>query len=269
MLKIKGTLKFLSVVALFAGLTACGGGGGSDSSSQVSNTPTTAGSGSTITSADSGTTQGTINYLNYRSFLASMNDKTWALPTVAANVTYNATSKAGSIQFPILGGTELVSTTDGYATTTWTGPMTKGLYNYNGNVLVGCNTNAAIATEATQVLVSTSMERVKEMAKFDALNGYTFDVTDCSQTTQVQTLKFNTDGTVTMALATANTVLTENQKNNFLIPESFGGVLVNGKYFGGHVYRYNKDGVNKYAIVLQTTTGNFTSQYRYMIAVQR
>jgi hypothetical protein len=263
----KGMAKPACLLAIIAGLAACGGGADSKSRSGPNTyKETTAGSGSTVADAETAVSQGTITYANYRLWNTPMTDQAWALPSVIAAVDFNAAAKAGSIKFAAANGNQVISTSDGYATVTWAGPFASGVYQFHGNLLVGCNASAAVATEATEIFVSTSLQRVVGAAPLDDLNGYTFDVLDCSGT-QGDTLKFNTDGTLTMSFA--KSALSQNQKINLLNPETFGGALVDNKYHGGHVFRFGRNGVTRYAIAMQIATGNFNSRYRYLLAVQR
>lgn len=244
-------------------LTACGGGGGGDDPAAYQ--ATTAGAGSTVAAADVAANQATIRYAQYRTATTA----NWAMPTITATVNFNTTSKSGSIQFPLTDGTQLVSTTDGYATASWTGPFTAGAYRFNGNLLMGCNGNAS-ANESTQVFASSSLVRLQEAQPLDALHGVTFDVFDCSLLPQSkgETLKINADGTLTMSMA--KSVASQDSMINMLNPEKWGGALIDGVYYGGHAYRYGSNGSNKYAIVLQTRAVTATgSVYHYLLAVQR
>jgi hypothetical protein len=243
-------------------LTACGGGETDPSAYKE----TTTGAGSTVLSAEVPATQATIRYAQYQASTTN----NWTLPVVSATVNFNPTSKSGSIQFPLLGGTELVSTADAYATVSWTGPLTAGAYRFNGNLLMGCNSSASPA-EASQVFASSSLERLQDAKPLDALHGITFDLFDCSllQQSKVETLKINADGTLYMS--TTKSVASENDMINMLNPEKWGGALIDSTYYGGHAFRYGINGVNKYAIVLQTrtTSSNADSVYHYRLAVQR
>ena len=151
-----------------------------------------------------------------------------------------------------------------------------GLYKLNGNILVGCYTNATNNAEKTQVFISSSLTRVKD-GYIDDMNGTTFDLIDCStfENGKVETLKLNADGA--MSLSTANTSIPKNQVFDMLNPEKgFGGALINDNsagtgYYAGHAFKYGVNGVTKYAIVIQTSAGNFTAgaSYHYLLAVQR
>jgi hypothetical protein len=99
-------MKYFYVAAMCAGLTACGGGssdGGSDPVTQ----PTT----------PSAEVTGTIQYTQYQATNTPMGDKAFATTTLSASAAFNASSKEGSIQFPVLNGSEVVSTKDGGITT--------------------------------------------------------------------------------------------------------------------------------------------------------
>jgi hypothetical protein len=243
-------------------LTACGGSA-SDPSAYTATKP---GAGSTVFSAEVTAAQATIRYAQYQASATS----NWTLPVVSATVNFNPASKTGTIQFPLMERTELVSTTDAYATVAWTGPLTAGAYRFNGNLLMGCNPSASSA-EASQVFASSSLERLQDAQPLDALHGITFDLFDCSllQQSKAETLKINADGTLSMSIT--KSVATENQMIDMLNPEKWGGALIDGNYYGGHAFRYGINGVNKYAIVLQkrTTSANAVSVYHYLLAVQR
>jgi hypothetical protein len=257
-------------------LTACGGGGGgggggSDPSAYA---PTTAGAGSTVSSAES---TGSIKYAQYQQTATVMTATNFSVPSVTATVSFNATSKQGSIQFPVMGTNELISTTDGYATSRWTGPFMTGLYKFAGNILMGCYANAANSAEKTQVFISSSLARVKD-GFIDDMNGTTFDLIDCPilEKGKPETLTLNKDGT--MFLSTANATIPKNQVFDMLNPEKgFGGALINGSdyaskgSYSGQAFKYGENGVTKYAIVIQTSAGNTTAgaNYHYLLAVQR
>jgi hypothetical protein len=271
MVKNKNFIKFFSVAAICAGLAACGGGGGggSDPVSQ----PTTPGTGSTTPSAE---VTGTIQYAQYQATNTPMGDAAFATTPVTANATFNATTKQGSIQFSALGANEVVSTSDGYSTSTWTGPFTSGAYRLNGNVLMGCNAAAQTDNQATYVYVSSSLTRLKD-GLIDELNGKTFDLIDCGIVKQAapQTVTINADGS--MFLSTANYTFPKNEVFNLLNPEKYSGALINttdpktkGSY-AGHAFRFNSNGVSKYAIVIQTNANSFNdaNRYHYMIAISR
>lgn len=243
-------------------VTACGGGGGADPSAYQA---TTAGAGASVTSAEVAANQATMRYAQYRTSTAVNG----TLPAIDATVNFNTTSKSGSIQFPLTEGIQLVSTTDGYATASWTGPLTSGAYRFNGNLLMGCRAGAS-ANDATQVFASSSLVRLQDAQPLDALHGVTFDLFDCALVPQSkgETLKINADGTLT--LSTAKSVATQDSMINMLNPEKWGGALIDGVYYGGHAYRYGSNGSNKYAIVLQTKTFTATGNvYHYLLAVQR
>ncbi|MBK4736625.1 hypothetical protein [Noviherbaspirillum pedocola] len=267
--------KALAVAILPLSLAACGGGGGGGSDPSAYSA-TTAGSGSTISTAEA---TGTIKYSQYQQNTTAMYDKSFSVSSVSATVNFNSTSKQGSIQFPVLGVNELVSTNDGYATVKWTGPFLTGAYKFNGDILMGCNTGAATEAEKTQVFVSSSLERVKD-GFIDDLNGTTYDLFDCSILEQgkMETLQINTDGSLIMS--TSNESIPKNQVFDMLNPEkNFGGALINGinvnsKYKGGYsgqVFKYGVNGVTRHAIVIQTNAGNTTGgpNFHYLLAVQR
>lgn len=269
MVKSKNFMKYFGIAAICVGLTACGGGeDGPDPVSQ----PTTPGQGSTTPSAE---VTGTIQYSHYQATNTAMGDATFATSTVSANATFNATTKEGSITFPVLNSNEVVSTTDGYANTKWVGPLTSGAYKLNGNLLMGCNAAAPTENQSTNVFVSSSLSRLRD-GTIDDLNGKTFDLIDCGITKQAnpQTLTVNADGS--MFLSTANYTFPKNEVFNLLNPEKYFGALINtnspgrGSY-AGHAFRFNSNGVSKYAIVIQTNAGsvNEAIRYHYMIAVQR
>lgn len=253
-------------------LAACGGGSGGDPSAYK---PTTAGSGSTLGNAE--TAQGTIRYAQYQAGGTVMFDKSFSVPSVNAAVNFNPVSKMGSIQFPVMGVNELITTNDGYATTSWTGPFLTGQYKFNGNILMGCNLSAPIANEQTQIFVSSNMSRVQN-GLVDDLNGQSFDLYDCPmlQKNQIGSLKINADGS--LFLSTANVTIPKNQVFNMLNPEAgYGGALINegpastkGNY-SGHAFKYGINGVTKYAIAIQTSSNNLAnvSSYHYLLAIQR
>jgi hypothetical protein len=255
-------------------LTACGGGGSGGGTDPSAYAPTTAGAGSTGSSAE---VTGTIKYAQYQQTATAMTATNFSVPSVTATVDFNSTSKQGSIQFPVMGTAELISTGDAYATSQWTGPFMAGSYKFNGNILIGCYTNAANNAEKTQLFVSSSLTRVKD-GFIDDMNGKTFDLIDCPilEKGKVETLTINTDGT--MFLSTANATIPKNQVFDMLNPEKgFGGALINsGDYatkggYSGQAFKYGVNGVTKYAIVIQTNAGNTAAgaSYHYLIAVQR
>jgi hypothetical protein len=258
-------------LALLA-LTACGGG--SDPSAYKA---TTAGAGSSVASAETAVAQGTIRYAQYQATNTVMSDKAYVVPSLSAAITFDTTSKKGSIQFPLPAGTELVSTSDAYASVSWAGPLSSGAYRFNGNLLMGCNALAATTNEVTQVFVSSSLERVKD-GSVDDLSGITFDVFDCALLAQskTETLKINTDGTLYLSIT--NSTIPKNQAFDLLNPEKYPGILIanaNGRGSGaysGQAFRYGVDGTTRYAIVLQTNAGNDGSvpyRFHYFLAVQR
>jgi hypothetical protein len=276
-------IKYFSIFAICAGLAACGGGGGGSTGSNTSGSTggtdpsaptTTPGAGSTVSNAE--TTQGTIRYSQYQTSSNMMSTKGFTVPTVSANIAYNATSKQGSIQFPIMGANELITTNDAYATTQWTGPFMSGSYKFNGNILVGCNSSAPTVNEQTQIFVSSNLTRVQN-GFIDDMNGQTFDLYDCSmlQSSQVGSLKINTDGS--LFISTANYTFPKNQVFDMLNPETYPGALINNGnpstsgFYSGHAFKYGANGVTKYAIVIQTSAGNMTTSasYHYLLAVQR
>jgi hypothetical protein len=269
--KNKNFVKFFCVAAICAGLTACGGGGGSDPVSQ----PTTSGTGSTTTTAE---VTGVIQYTQYQASNTPMGDANFAstLANVSANATFNAATKQGSIQFAALNGNEVISTSDGYATSTWAGPFTSGAYRLNGNVLMGCNAAAQTDNQASYIYVSSSLTRLKD-GMIDELNGKTFDLVDCGivKNAAAQTVTINADGT--MFLPTASYTFQKNEVFDLLNPEKYSGALVNttdpktkGSY-AGHAFRFNSNGVSKYAIVIQTNANSFNdaNRYHYMVAISR
>lgn len=270
MKKSKKSLKLFYVTAICAGLAACGGSdGGSDPVTQT----TTPGPGSTTSSAEGA---GTIQYNQYQATNTHLGDAAFATTTLSATTAFNSTSKQGTIQFPILGGTEMISTNDGYATVTWTGPFTSGAYRLNGNILMGCNAAAQTDNQATHVFVSSSLTRVKDGA-VDDLNGKTFDLIDCGLIKQAagQTLTVNADGS--LFLSTANYTFPKNEVFNLLNSEKYSGALINTTnaktkgHYAGHAFRFNSNGISKYAIVIQTNANSFNDAkpYHYMVAVQR
>jgi len=260
-------------LTLFA-LAACGGGGGGDPSAYKA---TTAGPGSTVASAETAVTQGSIRYAQYQATNTVMSDKGYAVPAISATVNFDPASRKGSIQFPVSAGTQLVSTADAYATASWSGPLSSGAYRFNGNLLMGCNAAAPTSNEISQIFVSSSLERVQD-GSVDDLSGTTFDVFDCALLAQskVETLKINTDGTLYMSIT--NSTIPKNQAFDLLNPEKYPGILIanaNSKGSGaysGQVFRYGVDGTTRYAIVLQTNAGNDGSvpyRFHYFLAVQR
>ena len=281
MAKTKNFIKYFGIAAIFAGLTACGGGGsdsGSGSGQVGSGTdpigqPTTPGSGSTTPSAE---VTGTIQYTQYQATNTAMGDPAFATTTLSASAAFNATTKEGSITFPVMNSTEVVSTTDGYANTKWVGPFTSGAYKMNGNILLGCNAAAQTENQAAHVFVSSSLTRVKD-GFIDDLNGKSFDLIDCGIIKQAapQTLTVNADGSLFMS--TANYTFPKNEVFNLLNPEKYSGALINNNdpkakgNYGGHAFRYTSNGVTKYAIVIQTNANSFNdaNRYHYMVAIQK
>jgi hypothetical protein len=260
---------YVSLAALT--LAACGGGGGGDPSAY---SPTTSGAGSTTPSAQ---TNGSISYAQYQQTATAMATANFTVPSVTATVNFNSSNKQGSIQFPVMGVSETIATTDAYATTKWTGPFLSGLYKFDGNILMGCYSAAAFEAQRTQVFVSSSLVRVKD-GFIDDMNGTTFDLIDCSIMEQgkVETLKLNADGS--LYLSTADATVPKNQVFNMLNPEKgFGGALINtGNFaakggYSGQAFKYGANGVTRYAIVIQTNSNNTTagSSFRYLLAVQR
>lgn len=259
------------ITAVCAGLVACGGG--SDRGSDPVTQATTPGAGSTTANAE---TTGTIQYSQYQATNTPMGDKAFATTTLSANTTFNAGSKQGRIQFPVLGGNQTVATNDAYANITWTGPLTSGAYRLNGNILMGCNAAAPTQNQATHVLVSSSLTRLKEGA-IDELNGKTFDLIDCGTIMLAAgpTLTMSADGT--MSLSAANYTFPKNEVFNLLNPEKYSGALINNNdaknrgSYAGHAFRFNNNGVNRYAIVIQTNANSFNDvqRHHYMLAIQR
>lgn len=271
MVKNKNFFKTFMIAAICAGLTACGGGG-SDGADPVTQ-PTGPGQGSTGPSAE---VNGTIQYAQYVATNTAMGVAGFATTNVSATTTFNSTTKQGSVTFPVLNGTEVVSTTDGYATTTWTGPFTSGSYKLNGNLLMGCNAAAQTENQAAHVFVSSSLTRLRDGA-VDELNGKGFDLIDCGIIKQAapQTLTVNNDGT--MFLSNISYTFPKNEVFNLLNPEKYSGALVSNNdpkakgNYSGHAYRYVANGVTKYAIVIQTNANSFNdaNRYHYMVAIQR
>lgn len=260
----KINVQALCVALCCLALSACGGGGGDDPSAYK---VTTAGAGSTVVSAETAATQATIRYAQYQ----STPTYNWTIPVLNATVNFSPSSKVGSIQFPLPGGTETVSTSDAYANVSWAGPLNAGAYRFNGNILMGCDTKAA-PLAATQVFVSSSLERLQDAQPLDALHGVTFDLFDCAlmQQSKVETLKINADGTLTMS--TTKSVATQDQMIDMLNPEKWNGTLIDGVAYGGHAFRYGSNGVNKFAIVLKRrtlTASDGTSVYHHLLAIQR
>lgn len=263
LIKVGCSAKTISAALACLSLAACGGGSGEGDPHVYKEV--VAGPGSTVVSAEVPANQATIRYAQYLTSTAPNATP----PVVNATVNFNATSKAGSIQFPLANGIELISTTNGYSTVSWSGPFTSGAYRFNGNLLMGCTAGAS-SLEASQVFASTSLERLQDAKPLDALHGLTFDLFDCAlmQQSKVETLKINVDGTLAMSITPS--IASENQMINMLNPEKWGGALIDGSYFGGHAFRYGKDGSNKYAIVLQKRTmSSAGSFYHYLLAVQR
>lgn len=282
MITQKRIIQSLFILAIGAGLAACGGGGdsggnnsGNTSGNDPVTTPTTPGQGSTLTSAETGS--GKIQYTQYQPNNTNMSERGFSVMSLSSNVTFNTTTKAGSIEIPsVLGQTETVSTTDGYNTVAWAGPLTSGSYKFQGNVLMGCNPNAVVQNDATQVFVSSSLQRLKAGA-IDDMNNTTFDLYDCASLKQgtVNTLKIASDGSLTFS--NIDLIVPKNQVFDMLNPESYPGILVNnldyatrGTY-SGHAYRYTNNGTSKYVIVIQTNAASLgnNNPYHYMLAVQR
>jgi hypothetical protein len=272
MVNKKNFIQVLSLTTVCLGLTACGGGGGNNSD-PAAYTPTTPGQGSTVASAE---TNGTIQYTQYQATNTVMSDGSFSTPLVSASVNFSTTSKQGSIQFPVSNSNEVISTSDGYTTTSWTGPFTSGSYRLNGNALMGCNASASTDVEVTQVFVSSSLARVKDGA-IDELRGLSFDVVDCSlmKLGKAETLKVNTDGS--LYLSTFNSTIPTGQVFDMLNPEKYPGFLINNGdrkttgVYSGRAFRYGSNGANKYAIVIQTSAGYVGSgiKFHYLLAVQR
>lgn len=281
--------KHLLVSLAAIALAGCGGGGdddskggansGSNGASPPVTTPpvttppvtTTPGAGSTTPSAETPVTNGAIRYAQYQSGNTAFSDAGWSAPLVDAVVNFNATSQQGSIQFPVAGGTQAISTTNGYDTVAWSGPFSGGAYRLAGNALVGCS------GARTQVFISSSLQRLTEGTAVDALTGLTFDMFDCGllQQSKSETLKFNTDGSLTLSIA--NATLAKNEVFNMLNAEKYGGALINngGPNAGGYsgqAFRYTANGMNRHAIVIQTnspSSAGETGRFHYYLAIQR
>lgn len=272
MVKSKNFLKYFGIAAICAGLTACGGGGSDSGGSDPIAQPTVPGPGSSTPSAE---VTGTIQYAQYQASNVAMGAPGFVTTPVTASTVYNPTSKVGTIQFAVMGGSEVISTTDGYANSTWTGPLMSGSYLYEGNILMGCNA-AASDNESTQVFVSSSLTRLKDGA-IDDLNGKTFDLMDCALKRQAMSASLTVSADGALTLSNANYTFPKNEVFNMLNPEKYSGALINttdaktrGNY-AGHAYRFTVNGVSKYAIVLQTNANSFgdANRYHYMVAVQR
>lgn len=264
--------KNFCVAVAVSTLVACGGGGGGGSDPSAYS-QTTSGAGSTVSSAEA---TGAIKYVEYQQTPTAMSDKSFSLASVNATATFDTVSKQGSIQFPVMGASQVITTSDGYATSKWTGPFLSGLYKFNGNILLGCYAAATLESQKTQVFVSSSLTRVQD-GFIDDLRGTSFDLVDCSLLSQgsAETLKFNSDGTI--FLSTANVTIPKDQVFDMLNPEKYPGVLINNGMgrttgvYSGHAFKYGANGVTKYAIVIQTNANNTTtvSNYHYLLAVQR
>lgn len=263
--------RVLGMAALCSVLSACGGGG-SGGGADPSTAATAPGPGSTTPSA---TTTGTIQYAQYQPTNTIMWDAAWSTTTVSASTSFTTTSKQGSIQFPLSGVNEIVSTSDAYATVSWAGPLTSGAYKFDGNILMGCDA-AAADRESTRVFVSSSLARVKD-GMVDDLSGLSFDVVDCAllKQSKVETLKINADGSLFMS--TFNATIPKNQVFDMLNPEKYPGILINNGDFkttgnySGHAFRYTVNGVTRYAIVIQTNVGYMGTgiKFHYLLAIQR
>jgi len=272
MTDVKRLTKYVAVAALCAGLGACGGGGDDEAGDPVSR-PTTPGAGSTVPSPE---VTGVVQYTHYQASNAVMSDAAFSTGTVRADANFNATTGQGTIGFPVLGGAQSLSTSDRYATLAWTGPFTSGAYKLGGNLLMGCNAAAQTENQAAHVFVSSSLTRLRDGA-IDDLNGKTFDLTDCGimKGASPQTLTVNADGSLFMS--TFNASIPKNEVFGMLNPEKYPGALINNGdartrgVYAGHAYRYNANGVTRYAIVIQTNANSFndSNRYHYMIAVQR
>lgn len=272
MADVKHATKYVVMAALCAGLGACGGGGGDEGSDPVTR-PTTPGPGSTVPSPE---VTGAVQYTHYQASNAVMSDAAFTTGAVRADANFSAATGQGSIQFPVLGGTEQVSTTDAYENLKWSGPLASGAYRFNGNVLVGCNAAAQSDNQATHVFVSSSLVRVKDGA-IDDLNGKTFDLVDCAilKGTAKPTLTVGSNGA--LSFSTMNYSIPKNEVFGMLNPERFPGALINegeAKYKGvyaGHAFRYTVTGATRYAIVIQTSANAFNdaNRYHYMVAIQR
>ena len=266
----KKFIEYLSVKAICAGLVACGGGTGA---SDPVTAPTSPGAGSTTPSAE---VSGAIQYTHYQAGNTAMGDAAFGVAALGASAAFDASNRQGTIQFPVLGATEVVSTKDGYANINWTGPFASGVYRLNGNMLLGCNAAAQTENQAAHVLVSGALTRLKDGA-VDELNGKTFDLIDCATIKQAgaQTMTVSSDGA--LLLSAANYTFPKNEVFNLLNPEKYSGALINNGdaknkgYYAGHAFRFNNNGTSKYAIVVQTNANSFNdaNRYHYLIAVQR
>lgn len=264
-------MKICYVSMLALGLTACGAGA-NDPSAYSATAP---GTGSSVVSAETAVTQGTIKYGQYRATDVALSIPAWSQPSVSATVDFSPTSRQGAIRFPVADATETVSTSDGYANLTWTGPFSYGAYRFHGNILMGCDEAVPSVGEMTQVFVSSSLKRVQN-GDLDDLSGISFDVFDCTSLKQgsAGTAKISTDGSLSLSIA--NTTFPKNQVFDLLNPERYPGVLVNDGnfhttgFYSGHAYRYDADNVTRYAIVIQTDAGSLTptNRYHYYLAVQ-
>jgi len=273
MTDVKHAVKLVLAAVLCAGMGACGGGGGDEGGPDPVSQPTTPGPGSTVPSPEA---SGVIQYAHYQASNAAMSDAAFATGAVRAEASFNAGTGQGSIGFPVLGGTEQISTTDRYENLKWAGPFTSGAYKLGGNILMGCNAAAQTENQATHVFVSSSLARVKDGA-IDDLNGKTFDLVDCAimKGPAAQTLTMNADGS--MSLSSANYTFPKNEVFGMLNPEKFPGALINNNdarargVYAGHAFRYTVNGATRYAIVIQTNANSFNdaNRFHYMIAIGR
>ncbi|WP_157991564.1 hypothetical protein [Caldimonas tepidiphila] len=254
-----------ALLALFTLLAACGGGDSKDPEAYKETRP---GAGSTVASAEVSASNARISYAHH----AAQASATWNPGSVLATVNFNPASGQGSIAFPVLGGNQMVTTTNGYDSVSWSGPLTRGAYGLDGNALLGCNPAAATdAPRQAHIFISDSLTRIQDAAPIDELHGRTFNVVSCDNLAAPSsvTLKIGSSGEGVFSNETQ--VLSQNMVINMLNPEKWGGALLeNGHYYSGRAYKYGVNGVTRYAIVLQTRAMSSLggSVYHYQLALQ-
>lgn len=253
-----------ALLALFTLLAGCGGGGDDPEAYKA----TQPGAGSTVASAEMSAQNARITYAHHEAQASA----SWNPSSVLATVNFNPATREGSIAFPVLDGSQLVSTTNGYDSVAWSGPLTQGAYGLEGNALLGCNPAAGTdAPRQANIFISDSLTRIQGAAPIDELHGKTFNVISCDNlaTPASVTLNINSKGEGT--LSNESQVLSQNMVINMLNSEKWGGALLdNGRYYSGQAYKYGVNGVTHYAIVLKiramSTLGG--SVYHYQLALQ-
>ena len=251
-------------LALFTLLAGCGGGDREDPEAYRETRP---GPGSTVASAEVSASNARIAYAHH----AAQASANWNPGSVSATVNFNPVSGQGSIAFPVLAGSQLVSTTDGYDSVTWSGPLTRGAYGLDGNALLGCDSAGIDAPRQANVFISDSLTRIQDAAPIDELHGKTFHVISCANLAAPSSVTLRIGSSGEGVFSNEAQVLTQNMVINMLNPEKWGGALLNnGHYYTGRAYKYGSNGVTRYAIVLQTRamTNTDGSIYHYQLALQ-